>query len=124
MPDVTRTQEHVCRALAALNGRADAATICEWIGRNRGHTVSVWDLRAETRELVDEDLVRLVGVRDVGESIPANVYALTAAGEDLATELGLDSGSPNEIAQDVRESRSGDAYGIEDGDGGLRGTPD
>lgn len=124
MTDVTRTQEHVCRALAALGGRADAATIAEWIGRNRGQTVSARDLRAETRELVDEELVRRVGVREVGESLPSNVYALTTAGERLVAELGTDPGSPNELSQDAHGSHRGGTYDIEDGDGGLRGTPD
>lgn len=102
---MTHTQQQVCRALAALGGVADAATVDVWLRGTSGLTVAAPDLRRETRDLVDHGVVALVGGVDVGDTLPANVYALTPVGVAIAAGLPPDPGV-NELAQDRSARRS------------------
>lgn len=105
MHRLSPTQERVCQALATLGGRADANSIAAWIRRTRGYTVPPSDLRRELRDLVDRGVVRAVGVREVDDALPSDVYALTAGGASLGAAIVDGYSLPNELAQDAPPDR-------------------
>lgn len=116
MPDLNQTQEGICLALRALDGEAATPDIKSRIESKQDREVSTSNLGRQASGLRESGLVEVVGEKDVGAPIPANVYALTDEGAAVAEDLydaslapggAIDNDDLREVRRDIDDLQTG-----------------